>query len=227
MPNFCTKCGKQAKPGIKFCVSCGGKLKTKSTSPSPPPPVVSPPVVTPPRGKSGGVGCLVGCLVIILVFILLVGGLIGAGYYFLSKLKKAEPGDYFEVDAKSGETTSCGSSLSCIDESLKTCSSATGEANLGEFAEVEFEVLGTSGSSCVVFVKIVDIKELPDELDLIPDFILNSMFKDLSMECLVPKTAYSRGMEYVGEYIGENMTEACKGPLFDMAEKFGIDLEDL
>lgn len=183
--------------------------------------------VSSPKSKSNYVDCLVGCLVIILVSILFIGSLIGAGYYFLSKLKKAEPGDYFTVDSKSEKTDLCGFSSSCIDEKLKTCSSATGKADLGEFVEIEFEILGTSGNSCVIFAKIVDIKKLPDELDLIPDFMLNSMFKDLSMECLVPKTAYSKGMEYVGEYIGENMTEICKGPLFDMAEKFGINLEDL
>lgn len=180
-----------------------------------------------PKSKPVRIGCLVGCLVIILVFILLVGGLIGAGYYFLSKLKGAEPGDYFTVDVQSMSVKSCGSSLSCADEELITCSSITGETDLGEFAKVEFKVLGISDKSCVIFAKIVDIKKLPSELGLVPDFILDTMFEDLSIECLIPETAYSKGIEYVGEYIGDNIVEVCKGPLFDMAEKFGIDLEDL
>lgn len=226
MANFCTKCGKQAKPGIKFCTSCGGQLKAKPAPPPvAPPPVAVPPPPPPSRG-SGCSGCAIGCLVAILIIVLLLAGLIGGGYYFLSKLKKAEPGDYFEVDSK-GTPVSCGDSLTCIDSKLKVCASAEGETELGEFADVEFEVVGKSGTSCVIFAKIVNIRELPAGMDVIPDFILKTMFKDLSLECLVPQNIYTQGMEKVGEYIGDNMVDICKGPLFDAAEKFGVDLEDL
>lgn len=219
MPNFCTKCGKPIKPGGKFCVSCGAGSKSKSSALPPPPP---------PRRSGRGTGCAVGCLVITLIIVLFLALIIGGGYYFISKFKNAEPGDYFEVDAKSKseKAVSCGSSVSCIDDNLKTCSRATGEADLSEFAVAEFEVLGTSGKDCVIFAKIVEIKELPEGMNTIPDFVLNIIFKDLTMECLIPQIVYKKGMESVGEYIGENMTEVCEGPLFDMADKYGVDLEN-
>ncbi|MBU2545509.1 zinc ribbon domain-containing protein [Patescibacteria group bacterium] len=223
MPNFCTKCGKSIKAGGKFCTSCGAGHVAKRQVPPPPPP---PP---PPRRSSGcGAGCAVGCLVVTIIIALFLALIIGGGYYLLSRFKNAEPGDYFEVDAKSKseKAISCGSAVSCIDNNLKTCSRATGEAELGEFATAEFEVLGTSGRDCVVFAKIVDIKKLPDGMDMIPEFVLNIIFEDLTMECLIPQTVYKEGMEGVGTYIGENMTEVCKGPLFDMAEKYGVDLEN-
>jgi len=220
MPNFCIKCGKENKEGIKFCTNCGAVLKIPAPAPVAPTP--------PPKGKSGFVGCLVGCLVVILVFLLLIGTLIGVGYYFISKMKNAEPGDYFEIDAKSKaeEVTLCASSLSCLNDNLEKCSRAKGETDFGEFATVEFEIMGTSGKSCVIFAKIVEINELPEGANVIPDFILNAMLKDLSMECLVPQAVYSKGVEEVGEYIGDNMADICEGPLFDMADKLGIDLEN-
>lgn len=224
MPNFCTKCGKLIKG--RFCASCGSGAKLRSQASLPPPPAPSPP--PPPRRSGCGTGCAVGCLVMVLIIILFLALIVGGGYYFLSKFKNAEPGDYFEVDAKSKleKAVSCGSVSSCIDDNLKTCSRATGEAELGEFATAELEVLGTSGKDCVVFAKIVDIKKLPEGMEVIPDFILNIIFKDLSMECLIPQTIYKKGMEGIGEYIGDNMTKACKGPLFDMADKYGVDLEN-
>jgi hypothetical protein len=33
-------------------------------------------------------------------------------------------------------------------------------------------------------------------------------------------------MESIGNYIGENIYQACKGSLFDWAERFGVNLED-
>jgi len=173
------------------------------------------------RGK-----CFIGCLVAFLVVMLILAGLIGGGYYLLSRLKKAEPGDYFEVDSK-GTPVSCGDSLTCIDSKLKVCASAEGEAVLGEFADIEFEIVGKSGTSCVIFAKIINIKELPAGMEMIPDFILKAMFKDLSMECLIPQEISIEGMEKVEKYIGDNMVDICKGPLFDVAEKFGVDLNNL
>lgn len=183
-------------------------------------------IVDPPQKKSGCSGCAIGCLVSSLVMVLILAGLIGGGYYLLSRFKKAEPGDYFNVDSR-GMPISCEDSLTCIDNNLKMCASAEGETELGEFASVEFEVVGKSGTSCVIFAKIVDIKKLPDNLSMVPDFILNMMFKDLSMECLVSQEVYSEGIESVEKYIGDNMADVCEGPLFDAAEKFGIDLSSL
>ena len=162
---------------------------------------------------------------------MILAGLIGTGYYFLSRIKKAEAGDYFDIDPKSKKekTIKCGDSLTCLEDNLKKCAPAKGEADLGEFAEAEFEVLGfAEGSdSCVVFAEITELKELPEGLDVIPNFILEKMFEDLSFECLIPEKVYQKGIEDVGEYIGDNLVEACEGPLFDLAEKFGVDLEDL
>lgn len=206
---------------LNFCTSCDATAKPRSKP-------VSVKHPSPPRESSGcRTGCAIGCLTIVLIIVLFLVMVIGGGYYLMSKLKNAEPGDYFEVDvkSKSEKVVSCGSGSSCIDEILKTCSRATGEIELGEFAMAEFEVLGTSGKDCVVFAKIVDIKKLPEGMDMIPDFILNIIFKDLSMECLIPQAIYKEGMESVGDYVEENVTEICKGPLFDIADKYGIDLE--
>lgn len=209
MPNFCTKCGKSIKAGGKFCTSCGSGHVAKKQAPPPPPP--PPPPLPPPPIRSGcGAGCAVGCLVVIIIIVLFLALIIGGGYYLLSKFKGAEPGDYFEVD----------------NEDSKICERIEDEIELGEFATAEFEVLGASGKDCVIFAKIVDIKKLPEGMDVIPDFILKMIFKDLSIECLVPQTIYKKGVESAGEYIGNNLTEACKGPLFDMAEKYDIDLEN-
>jgi len=240
MPKFCPKCGKGLKPGKKFCAACGAKMKarqTRKTAPAPAPRTVPPrpiaPLPPPPsRGGTGcGTGCLVGCLITVLVILLILGVLIGIGYYFLSGMKGGEAGEYFDIDPKSKKekTIKCGDSLTCLEDNLEKCAPAKGEADLGEFAEAEFEVLGfAEGSdSCVVFAKITELKELPEGLNVIPDFLLDKVFEDLSFECLIPEKVYKKGIEYVGEYIGENLVEACKGPLFDLAEKFGVDLEDL
>ncbi len=238
MPKFCNKCGKNLRPGATFCTACGAKMKRRAAAPAPAPAPLSPPPAFAPAGASAGkkgagcgTGCLIGCLIVVLVFLLILAGLIGTGYYFFSKIKKAEPGEYFDIDPKSEKekTIKCGDSLTCLEDNLKKCAPAEGEADLGEFAEAEFEVLGLAegSSSCVVFAKITELKELPQGLDVIPNFILEKMFKDLSFECLIPERVYQKGIEDVGEYIGDNLVEACEGPLFDLAEKFGVDLQDI
>lgn len=235
MPKFCPKCGKGLKPGTQFCAVCGARMRPK---PAPKPvqqtvqtiqPVAPPP--PPPKSGSGcGVGCAIGCLTIILVTLLILGILIGLVYYFFF-LRESEPGSYFDIDPKSKaeKTVKCDDSLSCLEDNLKKCAPAKGEADMGDFARAEFEILGlNSGSdSCVVYVKITEVKELPQGLDVIPNFILEGLFENLSLECLIPERVYNKGIDQVGDYVGENMYEACKGPLFDLAEKFGVDLEEL
>jgi len=236
MPKFCTKCGKNLKPGVTFCTACGAKMKirqVRKAAPVSPPPAFAP--VGASAGKKGklgcGTGCLIGCLITVLVTLLILAALIGTTYYFFSKIKKGEPGEYFDIDPKSEKekTIKCGDSLTCLADNLKKCAPAKGEADLGEFAEAEFEVLGFAEdtNSCVVFAKIIEVKELPEGLDVIPDFILDKMFEDLFFECLIPEKVYTKGIEEVGEYIGDNLVEACEGPLFDLADSFGVDLEDL
>lgn len=239
MPKFCPKCGKELKTRAGFCPSCGTKMKVKRAAPAaaaqparPAPRPAAPLPPPPPKGGKGcGVGCAVGCLIVALVILLILAGLIGTGYYFLSKIKKGEPGEYFDIDPKSKKekTIKCGDSLTCLEDNLKKCAPAKGEADLGEFAEAEFEILGLAedSDSCVVFAKISELKELPEGLNVIPGFILEKVFEDLSFECLIPEKVYQKGVEDVGEYIGDNLVEACRGPLFDLAEKFGVDLEDL
>jgi len=235
MPKFCPKCGKKLKPGAKFCPACGAKMRARQirqTAPAPPAaprPAAAPP--PPPKGGAGcGTGCLIGCLILVLVVLLILAGLIGGGYYLLSRMKKGEPG-YFDIDPKSEKEKAikCKDSLPCLEENLKKCARAKGEAELGEFAEAEFEVLGLAegSNSCVVYAEISELKELPEGLGVIPDFVLEKIFEDLFFECLIPENVYKRGIEDVGEYIGDNLVEACEGPLFDFAERFGVDLEEL
>jgi len=221
MPKFCVKCGKRLKPGKSFCTSCGAKVRVRVV-PTPP---------APSKGGAGcGTGCLIGCLIVVLIVLLIFGLLVGAGYYFFSNMKKGEAGDYFDIDPKSKKekTIKCKDSLACLEDNLKKCAPAKGEAGLGEFAEAEFEILGFAedSDSCVVFAKITELNELPEGLGLIPDFILEKVFEDLSFECLIPEKVYQKGVEDVGEYIGDNLVESCEGPLFDLAEKFGVDLEN-
>ena len=170
---------------------------------------------------------MAGCLIVLLVFILILAILFGTLYYFLF-LREKEPGSYFDIDSGVGKTVDCEDSLSCIEDNLKKCLPAKGKTEMGDFAEVELEVLGTSGGdACVVYAKIIEVNELPSGLDAVPDFMLEKMFENLSMECLVPEKIYKQGIDSIGDYIGENIYQACKGPLFDWAEKFGVDLEDI
>lgn len=219
MANFCPKCGKSNRAGISFCTSCGAKLRTNPIQREA---VLAPP---PPRGSGCGAGCLIGCLVVIVIAILVLGAVIGIIYYYVFA-REVRPGSYFDVDDNQPKTVKC-DTLSCLEENLEKCAPAKGEAEMGEFAVAEIEVLGTSGSSCVVYAEIKEIKELPPGLTGIPDFILDKMFTNLSLECLIPENVYKEGIEEMGDYIGENMAEVCEGPLFDLAEKFGVDLEDL
>ena len=165
-------------------------------------------------------GCLVSSLVSFLIFLILIGG----AYYFFTNMKKTEPGSYFQVDDEGGIVSECKDSLDCLDEEVKECGKAKGITALGDFADVELEVLGKSGTSCVVFGRIIEVKEIPVEVAYLPDVVLNELFKDLSMECLVPQEIYTGGIESIGVYIGDNTVEVCKGPLFDVADKFNIDL---
>jgi len=199
--------------------------------PQPVPAGPDPYYVAPPPAKSSGcgVGCLVGCLIALVVFLIIVGIIVAFVYYFLTREK--EPGSYFEIDSQSKgvKSVEC-TSAACLENNLKICSPAQGETEIGDFAEAEFQILGKSEDnkdSCVVFFKITEIKEMPPGMDFIPKFVLEKMFDNLSLECLVPEKIYKQGIEEFGEYISENMVEVCKGPLFDVAEKFGVDLEDL
>jgi hypothetical protein len=157
-----------------------------------------------------------------LLFILITAVLIGVIYYFLF-LREKEPGSYFEVDPGAAETIVCEDSLACLDNNLKKCAPAKGATDMGDFAEVELEILGFSQKdSCVVYAKVLEVKELPPGLDAVPNFIAEKMFENLSMECLVPEKIYQQGIEKTGEYIGDNIYEICKGPLFDLIDKFGL-----
>jgi hypothetical protein len=216
MNNFCIKCGKKIESGASFCPSCGEKLENSS--------VVSKqePILTPPPVKSGcGKGCLVGCLMsfFLVIFILVI--LIGIFYYY-AFVREVKPGSYFDVDPNQPEAIEC-DSLSCLDNNLKSCIPSEGETELGEFATADIQILGTSGSSCVVYAKITKINQLPPELEDVPEFMIDKLFNNATLECLIPKTVYNEGMEELGNYIGENMHEVCDGPLFEMAEKLGID----
>lgn len=179
------------------------------------------------KEKSGCTGCLIGFLIMNVISLLVIGGLIWGAYYFFTNFKKVEPGDFFEVDNPDGPVIDCKDSLSCVQESIENCDKSKGISNLGDFAEIELEVVGKSGTSCVVFAKILEVKKLPESMNLVPDFVSNSIFKDLSMECLVPYSAYSQGIEKMGEYVKENSTENCKGPLMDMVDKLNIDLSKM
>lgn len=188
---------------------------------------VTPVAPVPPKGGGGsgcGVGCAIGCLIIVLITLLILGALIGTGYYFLF-MRESEPGSYFDVDKKVGKTVKC-DTASCLEENLKKCAPANDETEIGEFAEVEFEILGQSGDFCVVYAEVTELKEIPSQLEVVPDFILEKLLENLTLECLIPERVYTQGIEEVGDYIGENLHAACKGPLFDLMDKFGIEIEE-
>src|SRR4030042_3473602 len=179
----------------------------------------------PPKRSGRGISCLIGCLIIFLLFILITAVLSVVIYYFLF-LREKEPGSYFEVDFSTAKTVDCEGSLVCLDSNFKKCVPAKGTTDMGDFAEVELEILGVSqGDPCVVYAKVLEVKELPPGLDAIPDFIVEKMFENLSMECLVPKNVYQQGIEKAGEYIGDNIYEICRGPLLDFMDKFGIEVK--
>ena len=233
MSKFCSKCGGTLEEGIKFCPICGLPVDRTDYQPepvqpvAPPPSLSSPPPPPPPPRRSGcGVGCLVGCLVVVVGLLIIIAVLGGLFYYFF--LRDKEPGSYFEIDKASREATvvECTSAI-CLENNLKTCSPAEGETDIGDFGKAEIKILGKSedsSSSCVVYAKITEIKEMPEGMESVPDFILESMMNNFSLECLVPQTEYAQGIEAVGEYISDNMVDACKGPLLDFADKFGIEI---
>jgi hypothetical protein len=180
-----------------------------------------------PVQSNQGISCLVGCLIVLLIFVFILAVLLGSLYYFIF-LREKEPGSYFDLDPITEETVNCEDSLSCLEDNFKECLPAKGEAEMGDFADVELEVLGTSGGDgCVVYAKIIKVNQVPPGLEPVPDFMLEKMFENLSMECLVPEEIYNQDMESIGNYIGENIYQACKGSLFDWAERFGVNLEDI
>jgi len=228
MVKFCSKCGKELKNEGKFCAFCGTVVKKTSLAQghvtnTPPPPSPAPPTS---KSSSGcGKGCLVGCLISLAVFILITGLILLGGYLFLRNMKDGEePGEYFSVE-RSLNPKECEDSLSCIEESFKICSPATGTTDLEDLAVLYFEVIGPKEDSCVVYFKVIEVKESSEEGKLVPKFALDAMLKDLSMECLVPSSVYEEGIDGFMEYINENMAEACRGPLLDMINKFGVELK--
>lgn len=236
MSKFCSKCGGELKQESKFCPACGSsKLRLEAVDLEPAqlePEPVQPTVVAsrpvPPQRRSGcGIGCFVGCLVVVIIFLIIIAVLVGLFWYFF--LREREPGSYFEIDnaSKEAAVVECTSAL-CLENNLKTCSPAEGETDIGDFAAAEIKILGKEkgSNSCIVYVKVMELKETPEELDAIPDFILETTMNNLSLECLVPSAEYKQGVEAVGEYVSENMINACKGPLLDFIDKFGIEVED-
>ena len=225
MGNFCPNCGAKLKTKVKFCASCGTTL-SKVVSPPPPPLPPPPPPPPPPPSKSAGcgAGCFVGCLIAIIAFIIIVGLLVLGIYLFFRSIKNGkEPGEYFSVE-RSDNPVECEDSLSCLENNFKKCSPAVGETELGEFATADFEVIGPKNNSCVIYFKITELKELPSEAEWIPQFVLDSILEDLSMECLIPSSVYEKGVEGFTSYIEDNMRDVCKGPLFDVVDKFGIEI---
>ena len=248
MPKFCAKCGEKLRAGKSFCVSCGAKIRKKtgarrSESVSARPQRKSLPgreaagaVLSPPPPKSGGsgcgVGCAIGCLAVVIIFILVIALALGAVYYFLFMREGPKPGSYFDVDEESKKlkTVKCDDSLTCLEQNFKKCEPAEGETELGDFTEAEIKILGTSGKNkdCIVYLEIKKIKKLPSQLEILPDFLMDKLKENMNLECSVPKNIYEKGgVEDIGEYIGDNLAKSCKGPLFDLFEKFGIDIEDI
>ncbi len=233
MANFCPKCGKKLKTGAKFCPSCGAKMKARPSpalAPAPAPvpsavvpqPVPAPAPVAAPKKSRAGLGCAIGCLIVVIIILLILGGLIGAGYYFLFVRDKGG-GKYFPINpedkAKIERPVECGPSFSCLDENLKKCESAQGETEMEDFAVVGFKVVGSSNSSCVVYVEVTEIKNIP-QLEEVPSFVRKRILKNLSGECLIPQKIYTLGIEKTSEYIGENMFDICEGTLLNLLKKY-------
>ena len=156
-----------------------------------------------------------------------MAALLFGAYYYFSNIKKVEPGHYFQPDNDWGVTSECEDSLDCLNEEIKECSKAKGTTTLGDLGTIELEVLGKQGSSCIVFGKMLEIKEIPVDTKMISEALIKDLFKDLSIECLIPREAYRAGIDGIGIYINEKLTEVCRGPLFDIADKFNIDLDNI
>ncbi len=181
----------------------------------------------PPRKKGGmgcGMGCGIGCLVIAIVAFLIIAALIGVGYYFLF-MRESEAGEYFDIEdaSKSQKKVKCDDSVACLDENLKKCARAEGETEIGEFAEVDLEILGKSDGSCVVYAEVTKMKDIPSQLDVIPSFMLDKILESFSMECLIPKRIYTLGEEDTREYIADNMFDACRGKTIDLLKSLGVE----
>jgi len=131
--------------------------------PRPAPPARPVYQAAPPQPKKGGMGCGmgcgIGCLIIAIIVFLIIAALIGVGYYFLF-MRESEVGGYFDIDkaSKSQKVVKCDDSITCLDENLKKCARAKGETEIGDFAEVDFKILGKSDGSCVVFAEVTKIK---------------------------------------------------------------------
>ncbi len=252
MPKFCPKCGKKLKPGAKFCASCGAtpkaqtsksakpankqkpkpkstaKKSTPSTQSTPAPPARPVYQAAPPQPKKGGMGCGmgcgIGCLIIAIIVFLIIAALIGVGYYFLF-MRESEVGGYFDIDkaSKSQKVVKCDDSIACLDENLKKCVRAKGETEIGDFAEVDFKILGKSDGSCVVFAEVTKIKDIPSQLEILPSFMLDKILESFSMECLIPKRIYTQGLEDTREYIADNMFDACRGRTIDLLKNLGVE----
>lgn len=121
------------------------------------------------------------------------------------------------------ERIDCGVSYSCLEENLKKCRPAVGRTEIKDLALVEFKVIGPTNSSCLAYIEILEIKNLPPELEKVPAFILEPMLKGLSADCLILGGIYPLGLEKTGEYIGRNITTACQGTLSELVEKFRED----
>lgn len=281
MPKFCPKCGKKLKAGAKFCSSCKGVPKPRSSSkpksssksksvsgskpassqpktlkptvkkvapsvrpappvrpvpptrparPAPPRSVPAPRPVYPPSlpakkgGMGCGTGCAIGCLIIAIVTFLIIAALVGVGYYFLF-MREVEEGGYFDIESESKKqkVVKCSDSIACLDENLKKCARAKGETEIGDFAEVDFKILGKSDDSCVVYAEVTKMKDIPSQLEILPSFILDRILESFSMECLIPKKVYTQGLEDTREYIADNMFDACRGTTIDLLKKFGVE----
>ncbi len=169
------------------------------------------------KNKEKKSGCLLFVLIAVLIFVLILVGVIIAAYYFLSEIKKAQPGDYFITDNEPEPVIECQSN-DCLEEGFKSCSHVKGDIKIEDLAYLEIESIGKSGSSCVIFGRVKE---------LINSDIPNSIVKGLSLECLIPEDVYTKGLQEVGNYLNNNLTTSCKGPLFDVADKFNINLDEL
>lgn len=171
----------------------------------------------PKKDKKGCLkGFLIGCLISVIVIILFFGVLIGGGYWLFMKIKQGNaPGESFSIE-RSSSAVDCGDSAECFEENMVNCSPAFGETNFEEIAVFYFEVLGKKENSCVVYFKIRELKQVPSQFESMPDFILKEILKDLSMECLIPKSHYEKGVETAVGYALENAKEVCQGSLLDL-----------
>lgn len=237
---FCSSCGKilkaqssktsrkQSDTKKAASSSSAGLISTKTTAAKPVSPARPVYQAAPSQPKKSGtgcrMGCVIGCLIIVIIVFLIIAVLISVGYYFLF-VRESKTGGYFDIEdtPESQKVVKCGDSIACLDENLKKCARAKGETEIGDFAEVDFKILGKSNSSCVIFAEVTKIKDVPSQLEILPSFMLDKVLESFSMECLIPKKVYTQGLEDTGEYIADNMFDACRGKVIDMLKKFGVE----